>query len=104
MYIHIFKTSIASNQISQAMMIFTLAIFIHFISAFIIASYEPKVEFLKIVFEVVSAFDTVDLSTAITADLTTLSKIVLLCMMLLGKLGLFILLAIFQTPKADVQL
>lgn len=100
-YPHIFKTSIAAKQISQAMLIFILAIIINFIAAFIITICEPKVEFLKIIFEVVSAFGTVGLSTGITADLTTLSKIVLICMMLLGKLGLFILLAIFQTPKAE---
>ncbi|WP_454914064.1 potassium transporter TrkG [Staphylococcus saprophyticus] len=58
------------------------------------------IEVVKVLFEVVSAFGTVGLSTGITADLSIISKIVIICVMIVGKIGLFILLSIFQSPKA----
>jgi trk system potassium uptake protein TrkH len=48
---------------------------------------EPAVDFIKLAFEAVSAFGTVGLSTGITADLSALSKIILILLMFLGRIG-----------------
>ena len=48
---------------------------------------EPEREFMQLLFEVVSAFGTVGLSTGITPDLTTASKLVIICTMFIGRLG-----------------
>ena len=46
-----------------------------------------KASFLQILFEVVSAFGTVGLSTGITASLTTVGKVMIILTMLAGRLG-----------------
>jgi trk system potassium uptake protein TrkH len=40
------------------------------------------------VFEAVSAFGTVGLSMGITPSLTTIGKLIIICVMLLGRVGL----------------
>ncbi|NJM66626.1 MAG: ATPase [Acaryochloris sp. RU_4_1] len=54
---------------------------------------DPEVEFIKILFEVVSAFGTVGLSTGITANLTAASKLVLVATMYMGRVGVLLLMA-----------
>lgn len=48
---------------------------------------ESKGIFMEIMFETVSAFGTVGLSTGITANLTCTGKIILICIMLIGRIG-----------------
>ncbi|MCD8785643.1 TrkH family potassium uptake protein [Staphylococcus gallinarum] len=97
----IFKRSLLKHQVNNAILIFVLGMFSIGIATFIITIAEPHIPFIKLLFEVVSAFGTVGLSTGITADLSTISKIVIICIMILGKVGLFILLSIFQAPKVE---
>lgn len=98
---HIFKKSVDYTQINKAVSVFLLAFFAIFSASFIIVLCHPDIDFIKILFEVVSAFGTVGLSTGITEDLNNLSKIVIIIVMILGKIGLFILLTIFQTPSSE---
>jgi trk system potassium uptake protein len=63
---------------------------------------EPKLNFINILFEVVSAFATVGLSTGITAGLTTFSKLVLVATMYIGRVGILLLISAFiGDPKAS---
>ena len=60
--------------------------------------------FLKLLFEVVSAFGTVGLSTGITADLTTAGKLILTVIMFIGRLGpLVIVMAISRSIAPRYQ-
>jgi trk system potassium uptake protein len=54
---------------------------------------EPKLDFIRILFEVVSGFATVGLSTGITAGLTPFSKLVLIATMYIGRVGILLLIA-----------
>ncbi|AFY91745.1 TrkH family potassium uptake protein [Chamaesiphon minutus] len=58
-----------------------------------IALADPKLDFIRILFEVVSAFATVGLSTGITAGLTPFSKLVLIATMYIGRVGILLLIA-----------
>lgn len=54
---------------------------------------DPDVDFIKILFESVSAFATVGLSTGITAQLSAFAKIVLIATMYSGRVGVLLLMA-----------
>lgn len=56
---------------------------------------EPKLNFINILFEVVSAFATVGLSTGITAGLSSFSKLVLVATMYIGRVGILLLISAF---------
>lgn len=66
----------------------------------LIAFTDPEVEFIQILFEVVSAFATVGVSTGITASLSGLGKLVLVLTMYLGRVGILLLMsALLGDPK-----
>ncbi len=83
---NLFKRRLPAAVISRA---FTLAflsiIWITIIT--LILLYTEKKELIKILFEVVSAFGTVGLSTGITPTLTTVGKILIIATMFLGRIG-----------------
>ncbi len=53
----------------------------------LLLSYYEKYDFIELLFEVVSAFGTVGLSTGITSSLSPASKIIIILTMFLGRLG-----------------
>lgn len=63
---------------------------------------EPQATFVQLLFEDVSAFGTVGLSTGITPDLRDLSKFVLILTMYTGRVGAFTLLSIWVERPAPV--
>jgi trk system potassium uptake protein len=66
----------------------------------LIALADPKLNFINILFEVVSAFATVGLSTGITAGLTSFSKLVLVATMYIGRVGILLLIsALLGDPR-----
>ncbi len=70
------------------------------ISTILISLSEPNIDFDPILFEVVSAFATVGLSTGITASLAPLSKLIIIMTMYMGRVGVLLLMsAIFGDPK-----
>ena len=62
-------------------------------STVLISLTDPHLPFLQILFEVVSAFATVGLSTGITADLSGLAKLVLIFTMYAGRVGILLLMS-----------
>jgi trk system potassium uptake protein TrkH len=70
------------------------------ISTAVIAMME-KIDLIKVLFEVVSAFATVGLSTGITASLSTPSELVLIATMYIGRVSVLLLMAaIFGDSKS----
>jgi trk system potassium uptake protein TrkH len=59
----------------------------------IISWVDPNLDLIQILFEVISAFGTVGLSTGITASLSPLSQFVLVCSMYIGRVGVLLLIA-----------
>lgn len=55
-----------------------------------LALFNPEFSFLKLLFEAVSAFATVGLSTGITADLSTPSQLVIISSMYVGRVGVLL--------------
>lgn len=63
------------------------------VATMLIAITDPEVEFIRILFETVSAFATVGLSTGITAGVSTFAKLVLVATMYIGRVGVLLLMS-----------
>lgn len=85
--VQIFKYSIPRDIYKRASVIAFIGVFVIAISTFLICLLEPMMSFIDVLFEMVSAFATVGLSTGITADLSTGSKLVSIVVMYIGRLG-----------------
>ncbi|WP_185871703.1 TrkH family potassium uptake protein [Blattabacterium cuenoti] len=83
------KKEISSESIRLSFSIIMLSIIIIYIGILIIIFLEPKEDILSISFEVFSAFSTSGLSLGITSNLSSGSKLVLIFLMLLGRIGIF---------------
>ena len=61
----------------------------------LISLVEPDINFIQLLFEVISAFATVGLSTGITASLNTTAKLILVFAMYIGRVSILLLIAAF---------
>lgn len=70
------------------------------IATVLITLSDPDVEFTRILFEAVSAFGTVGLSTGITASISTTAKLILVLTMYIGRVGVLLLMSsLLGDPK-----
>ena len=65
--------------------------------------YNETIDLLKILFEVVSAFSTVGLSTGITSSLSVSSKYIIVFTMFIGRIGILNMLHVFSKNKAGAE-
>lgn len=87
--IKVFNKEIDPIDINRSFAVMVLATLICFIGLLLILSFENgKYGLLEIFFEVMSAFGTCGLSLGITADLSNLSKVVIMILMFIGRVGL----------------
>ncbi|MCU9612301.1 TrkH family potassium uptake protein [Caldibacillus lycopersici] len=91
--IKIFKREIHEDDVMKAFVVSTLAVLLCF-SSVIILSLTEDASLMAIIFEVCSAFGTSGMSLGITADLSSVGKIVIMLLMFIGRVG--VLLFIFM--------
>jgi trk system potassium uptake protein len=96
----IFRRTISVNYLTKALAISMISILFIFIAIFVLSITED-LPFIKIIFEVVSAFGTVGLSMGITADLSGIGKEIIIFIMFLGKLGPLTLAFSFAKQKPE---
>lgn len=96
--IRIFKREVYDEDLMKAVTITLMATIFVYIATFIMSIYEPF-SLLEIIFEVTSAFGTVGLSFGITEQLTTFSKIILMFLMFIGRVGIITFLFIFRDTR-----
>lgn len=82
-----FKRKLPADVLHKAFLITLLALAVVLISTFLLCIFEPETSFINLLFEVVSGFGTVGLSTGITPNLFVLSKLVLVFTMFIGRVG-----------------
>lgn len=100
---HAFRRSISDENISKAFMITALSAGIVCIATFLMCVFEPKYDFIRIIFEVMSALSTAGLSTGITPELGVAARILIIILMFTGRVGAFTLLSAWSkdtTPNA----
>ncbi|WP_185869098.1 TrkH family potassium uptake protein [Blattabacterium cuenoti] len=94
------RKEIPSESIRLSFSIIMLSLIVIYISILIIIFLDPKKDILSISFEVFSAFSTVGLSLGITSSLSNGSKLILICLMLLGRIGIFnVMVGLFKKNK-----
>ena len=92
---HIFYRRISDASISKAVSLILISMLVIVISVVLLQQTEiggvshhlTRGSFLEIFYEVVSAFGTVGLSTGITAGFSGLGKLIIICIMFIGRLG-----------------
>ncbi len=103
--VQLFKRRFENDAAHQANAIFGLYILVTVISVFIICGVEgSNVPLDFVVFEVSSAVGTVGLSCGITAGLHAVSKLVLIVLMFIGRVGGFTLMLLFTGEKKPVAM
>lgn len=99
--ISLFRRTIPVRVAQQAAMVLFLALTVIIAGLFLLLIFERDKTFLQLVFEQISAFGTVGLSTGITSTLSVGGKLVIIITMLLGRIGpLTFLTAIWFKAKA----
>jgi len=99
-----FRRKLPQDVINKSLAILFSGISVVIITVFCLSIYEPNLKLSDILFESISAFGTVGLSTGITTELSALSKIVLAITMFIGRIGPLTLLAIWSKKgKSNVS-
>ncbi len=99
--INIFKREIETGAVNRAFAVIFFSFMILGAGSFAIYLVEPGQGMLKIIFECFSAYGTVGLSLGITPTLTSVSKMILILLMFIGRMGAITLLMVFiSQPKS----
>lgn len=83
-----FKRKIEDSIVQKAFVLSFLSLLLVCTGTVCISALEPQYRFLSVLFEVVSAFGTVGLSTGITPNFCTASKLILTLLMFVGRVGI----------------
>ena len=99
--IEIRQRTIAKQSINRAFIIIFSSLIVVAFGVVILSIFEPTLPTQYAIFEVVAAFSTVGLSLNITASLSVVSKITILIVMFIGRLGTITILSCFITNKGS---
>lgn len=94
-----FHRSISHQNISKAFQITFLSLGVVCIAVVAMCILEPEYSMMQILFEVISAFGTVGLSTGITPELGVAGKIVIILVMFTGRVGAMTLISMWTNRK-----
>jgi len=95
----IFDRSVSVEVVSRACMVLVLNLSLAVLGSVIIMALHPEIEYSNIMFEVFSAIGTAGMSTGITRDLNTASRLVIMFLMYLGRIGSMTFALSFVTSK-----
>jgi len=97
------RREIPYNSVQRAFAVVFLSILVISFGTFLILIFQPGLNPLFVLFEATSAFSTVGLSLGITSQLVIPSKIVIICMMLAGRVGLLTLIFSFVGEQKNTK-
>lgn len=97
----VFHREVHDEDLQKAVVVTLLAIGLIFFSVIILSIFEPF-SFGAILFEVTSAFGTVGLSQGITSELSNVSKVIIMILMFVGRIGLITFIFTFRNEGKQV--
>jgi Trk-type K+ transport system membrane component len=98
--IEVFRREIADISVRRAFAIIALSLIVIGLGVMLISIFDNEKGLMNIAFECFSAYSTVGLSLGITADLSNISKFVLIVVMFVGRVSMLsIVIAIFKKVK-----
>ena len=86
------KREISNKSVRRAFAIISLSLIFIGLATFMITMLDPNLPFIQVAFECFSAYSTVGLSMGITSSLSTGSRIVIILIMFIGRVGALTLL------------
>ena len=90
-----FRRNISKENLSKAYLVTSLSLGVVCVATFLMCVLEPDCTFIQLLFEVISAFGTVGLSTGITPGLSAAGKLVIILVMYTGRIGAFTLVSMW---------
>ncbi|PLX18964.1 MAG: hypothetical protein C0601_03180 [Candidatus Muiribacterium halophilum] len=104
--VYAFGRKVPEEIVNKASAVFFISILINFVAICILSFTESAFSLKEIMFEVVSAFGTVGLSTGLTGDLSQIGRVVIIVLMFIGRLGPVTLAVAIskQNPKVNYSL
>lgn len=95
--IEIYRREIADISVRRSFAIISLSLIVVGLATCILVSIEPELGLKEVVFECFSAYSTVGLSLGVTAKFGTISKVVLMVVMFIGRVSMLsILIALMK--------
>ena len=99
-----FRRRVPQDSILKAFQVLMLALLTVLTGTLALSYLEhDSFDFIQVAFEAVSAYATVGLSTGITTQISSLSKIVLMVLMFIGRLGPITIATSLKTKEARVR-
>ena len=83
----VFKKTLAKDILYKSFIIFTMGIAVVASTTFLLCIFEPSMNYKDLLYEAVSAFATVGLSTGITPELSGIGKYIIVITMFIGRIG-----------------
>lgn len=100
----LYRRTIPVDVIRRAIIALCASLLVVCVSLVVITLLEPQTGFLDLLFEIVSAFGTVGLSTGVTGSLSSGGRLLITLLMFIGRLGpLTLSFAFIQTKKRSAK-
>lgn len=99
--VEIFGRQISSETLRKAFAVIALSFLTIGLGVFLVTLFNPELELIDVAFEIFSAFATVGLSLGITGKLSTASKLVVVVVMFLGRVGTLTILVAITRKTAE---
>lgn len=96
----IFKRTVSQELQNRALAVLAFSLMVIALSVFVLSVVENGKPFISLMFEAVSAFGTVGLSTGITPHLTIVGKLVLIFEMFVGRVGPLAIVLLLSMPAS----
>jgi Trk-type K+ transport system membrane component len=98
--IEVYRREIADISVRRAFAVISLSLIVIGTGIIIMSIFDSEKDLLGIAFECFSAYSTVGLSVGITADLSSVSKFVIIVVMFIGRVSMLsIMIAVFRKVK-----